>query len=250
MNKQDIDFINSISNIGTSKFTTETYKENVDFKKKNDRESFIMLTRMTHIPSVIKPNAGIFILEMNNEKNEIEGIGIIKNIPRRCEEWGVRIYNDDYYNSFLYVGKYHITRKNILSDTNNIKPLKLLENLVFKGSHHLKRGWNTGCFSLKNERIERNPCYSEFIVDKHEWKWKNKKKTIRRCSICHRIKDEKHRKLNKNNKTCKLKPIFAFKARRCDSCGQVKHGHICPNIKKQPQNIEFVYNFLRNLFIR
>ena len=65
MNKQDIDFINSISNIGTSKFSTETYKENVDFKKRNNRESFIMLTRMTHIPSVIKPNAGIFILEMN-----------------------------------------------------------------------------------------------------------------------------------------------------------------------------------------
>ena len=37
MNKEDIDFINSISNIGTSKFTTETYKENVDFKKRNNR---------------------------------------------------------------------------------------------------------------------------------------------------------------------------------------------------------------------
>ena len=65
MNKHDINFINSISNIGTSKFTTETYKENVDFKKRNNRESFIMLTRMAHIPSIIKPDAGIFILEMD-----------------------------------------------------------------------------------------------------------------------------------------------------------------------------------------
>ena len=71
MNKSQIDFIKSIRNIGTSKFTTVTYKENYEFKKKLGKENYIMTTRMNPINSV-PIDAGIFILEMNNNINEIE----------------------------------------------------------------------------------------------------------------------------------------------------------------------------------
>jgi len=198
--------------------------------------------------------------EMNNDTNQIEGIGIVKNFPLKCEDFGVKIYNNDYYNSYIYHGKFHISRKEIFKK-NGCKLLMYLENMVFKGSGHLKRGWNYSCFSLKNERIASTPPISEFICGinknyKVKWYWKNKKKDIRRCSICHRKKDEKHRKLlmkkNKNKKvtTCNLTPIFSFKKYRCDSCGEIKRGHICPNIKKDVNNIKIVFTFLQNLFIK
>ena len=126
MNQSQIGFIKSIRNIGTSKFTTGTYKENCEYKKKLGKENHIMTTRMNPINSV-PVDAGIFILEMNNNTNEIEGIGIIRNMPTRCEEVGLKIYNDDYYNSYFYHGTYHISRKKILEKHENIKPLAYLE---------------------------------------------------------------------------------------------------------------------------
>ena len=88
MNKEK--FIKSIQHIGTSKFTTETYKENIEFKKTWNKSNFIMATRMIPISNKIPADVGIFILEMNNETNKIEGIGIIKNMPVKSEE-----INDD-----------------------------------------------------------------------------------------------------------------------------------------------------------
>ena len=237
--------INTINFIGTSKFNLDTYKENIEFKKSHDKEKYCVVTLLNSIPSYIPTNAYIFILEMDNTNNKIIGIGIIKNFPRRCEDYGAKIYSNDYYNTYVYYGPHHISRDKILSNKENIKPLAYLENLVFKGKNHLKRGNN--CFTLKNERILTTPSYNEFIFDKI-WKWKNPIKDIRRCSQCHRVKDEKHRKLTKGKK-CNLKPIFSYHKNKCDKCGKRKHGHICEKLKKHPENIDAVYTFLRSLFI-
>jgi len=240
MNQRQIDFIKSICNIGTSKFSTVTYKENCEFKKKLKTENHIITTLMNPITSV-PVDAGIFILEMNLQKNEIVGIGIIKNMPTRCEEAGLKIYDNDYYNSYFYRGPYHISRKKILEKDENKKPLAYLENLIFKGSKHLKRGSNAGCFSLTNNRIETSLPYSDFVYESDEWIWMNKPKAIRRCSKCFRKKDEKHRELvRKKNGTdsnvCTLKPIS--RSKRCNLCGEIKLAHpwrdphICSKIKK------------------
>mgnify|MGYP001204664302 FL=1 len=258
MKQTDIDFIMSIQDIGTSKFNTQTYKENIKWKKENNKSNYTITTLMTPICDRIPTDKGVFILEMNNETNQIEGIGIVRNFPVRCEDHGVKIYDNDYFNSYIYHGKFHISRKKILK-RDDWKVLKYLEHLVFKGSKHLKRGWNHSCFSLKKERISSTPPFKEFVSNKSgNWYWKNKKKDIRRCSVCHRKKDEKHRQLlmeinkNKNKipKTCNLTPIFSFKKYRCDSCGEIKRGHICPNIKKDVNNYKIVFTFLRNLFIK
>jgi len=188
MKQTDIDFIMSIQDIGTSKFNTQTYKENIKWKKENNKSNYTVTTLMTPICDRIPTDKGIFILEMNNETNKIEGIGIVRNFPVRCEDHGVKIYDNDYFNSYIYHGKFHISRKKILK-RDDWKVLKYLEHLVFKGSKHLKRGWNHSCFSLKKERISSTPPFKEFVSNKSgNWYWKNKKKDIRRCSVCHRKK--------------------------------------------------------------
>ncbi len=249
MKQSDIDFIKSIQDIGTSKFNTQTYKENIKWKKENDKSNYTVTTLMTPICERIPTDRGVFILEMNNETNEIEGIGIVRNFPVRCEDHGVKIYDNDYFNSYIYHGKFHISRKKILK-RDDWKVLKYLEHLVFKGSKHLKRGWNHSCFSLKKERIASTPPFNEFTSNKYGyWRWKNKKKDIRRCSICHRKKNAAHKYFYNLNKKCVLAPIFSFKKFRCDSCGEIKRGHICHNIKKDVNNYKIVFTFLRNLFI-
>ena len=100
MDKSDINFIKSIQDIGTSKFTPETYKENIAWKKKyleGKKNVRIVTTLLTPICDRISTNAGVFILEMDCIQNRIEGIGIIKNFPHRCEDYGVKIYDNDYY---------------------------------------------------------------------------------------------------------------------------------------------------------
>jgi hypothetical protein len=247
MKQTDIDFIKSIQDIGTSKFNTQTYKENIAWKQINDKMNYTLTTLMIPICDRIPTNRGVFILEMNNETNQIVGIGIVKNFPVRSEEVGVKIYDNDYFNSYIYHGKYHISRKEILK-RSDWKVLMYLENLVFKGSKHLKR---TEGFSLKKKRISSTPPFSEFVSDKYgNWYWKNKKKDIRRCSVCHRKKNAAHKYFYNLNKKCVLTPVFSYKKTRCDSCGEFKKGHICPNIKKDVNNYKIVFTFLRNLFLK
>jgi len=249
MKQAQIDFIKSIQHIGTSKFTTETYKENIEWKKNNNKINYTITTLVNPICDRIQTDAGVYILEMNNQTNQIEGIGIIKNHPFRCDTVGVKIYDNDYYNMYFYYGSCNISREEIVKNEANIKPLKYLENLVFKGSTHLKRGWNYSCFSLKKERIAVSPPYDDFIFQNNEWTWKNKNKDIRRCSVCYRKKNTAHKYFYDIHKKCTLTPIFSYKKSRCDSCGEFKRGHICVNIKKKPENIYIVFKFLRSLFI-
>lgn len=234
--------IASIQDIGTSKFTPETYKENIAWKKKylEEKNVRIVTTLLTPICDRIPTNAGVFILEMDCIQNKIEGIGIIINFPHRCEDYGVKIYDNDYYNSYLYYGTYHISREKILDNENNIKPLKYLENLVFKGSTHLKRGGNAMCFSLKKERIIASLPYEEFIQIGDEWTWKNKEKDVRRCGHCHYKLNTKHTIFNSFSK-CKISYDIIHHETRVHL---IKN--IATELNQQDKIPELLQKFIRN----
>jgi hypothetical protein len=80
-------------------------------------------------------DALMFIVEMNNETDEIEGIGLIKN--RLVYDKRYKIYENTEYNNYIYRGKYWISRKQI--DIFNPEILQILDNILFKGKSHLKR---------------------------------------------------------------------------------------------------------------
>jgi len=75
----------------------------------------------------------LYVIEMNNEMNQIIGIGKIINIIRTDQKCS--IYNDNNYNRFTYRGKYYIEREKI----HGID-ISTLETRLFKGKSHLKRG--------------------------------------------------------------------------------------------------------------
>jgi len=120
--------------IGTTRFTNDTFKENSDWRKKHKWTGCIYGLNKK-MPSTVPNMALVFIIEMNNNTNSIEGIGVVRNYINR--EYSSCIYKSDHnYNRYIYNSAY---RKNI-DEIENKKVIKILELMLFYGSGHYKRG--------------------------------------------------------------------------------------------------------------
>jgi hypothetical protein len=121
--------------IGSTRFNNDTYFENKNFREQNNISGCIY-----GIPQKIcfkvACNSLIFIVEMNNTLNRIEGIGLIKNTLVIDKYYN--IYNCGNYNRYILKGKYRINRDELL--VINEPLIKLLDYLLFKRKKHLKRG--------------------------------------------------------------------------------------------------------------
>jgi hypothetical protein len=77
----------------------------------------------------------MFVFEMNNEENKIEGIGVIKNQTVNDKKY--KIYSESDYNRIIYRGSYWLSRDQLLlMDTELIE---IFDKMLFKGKSHLKR---------------------------------------------------------------------------------------------------------------
>ena len=94
----------------------------------NHRSSLCMINRLI--------NNHIFVLEMHNDKNNIMGIGIIKN--KLVLNKRPKIYKDYNYNFYIYKSRYRVDRNELTKKETKI--IKILDILLFKGYRHVKRG--------------------------------------------------------------------------------------------------------------
>ena len=121
--------------ITTTRFNNDTFQQNKNYIKKTNVTGCIYGT-----PMKIKPNvpleSNIYVIEMNNEKNKIEGIGLINN--RLVLDKNYRIYNDMDYNRYIYKGSKHLNTGKI-TDEYSKRVISVLEQLLFKGARHCKR---------------------------------------------------------------------------------------------------------------
>jgi hypothetical protein len=115
-----------------TRFNNETYQENMDYRKKhNIKVIYGSSLNIRHIYSQLDI---ISVAEMNNDKNRIEGIGLIQNI--RVTDKYYKIYNNNQYNQFIYRGEYWMDRKELDTIDPNIGVI--LDNILFKKKSHLK----------------------------------------------------------------------------------------------------------------
>jgi hypothetical protein len=117
--------------IGCTRFTNETYQENTTYKNKNGE--IVIYGLALKIREIYPNGSKMYIAEMNNSTNKIEGIGLIVNqlVPKRH-----KIYEDNNYNRYIYKGKYWISREQIAAIDTSI--LETFDNILFKGKSHLK----------------------------------------------------------------------------------------------------------------
>jgi hypothetical protein len=133
----------------TTRFNEFTWEENMLYRSKNNLNGGIY-----SVPSKMSPKIGlndlVFIIEMNNTKNKVEGISLIKNFIETDKYY--KVYSDANYNRYTYKTDYRIER-NILEEYN-IKLVNILDELLFKGKTHLKRG--SGITTI-TEKFLRSP---------------------------------------------------------------------------------------------
>ena len=124
-----------MTNIVTSRFNNSTWEENCSFREKH-KEIACIYGSPQQMTEKIPLNSLVFVVEMNNSTNKIEGIGLIRNMLH--PEKKLRVYQTGNYNRYTYYGNFRIDRS--LLDASNPRILQILEKLVFTGKTHLKRG--------------------------------------------------------------------------------------------------------------
>ncbi len=118
----------------TTRFNNFTFGENKKYREKIKTNGCIYGSP-DQIASSIAIDTIMFILEMNNDENRIEGIGMIKNHPIIGKH---NIYSVGNYNRYVYLGKYRIDRSQMTELEESV--MKALDILCFTGTSHMKRG--------------------------------------------------------------------------------------------------------------
>ena len=118
----------------TGRFNSETLISNYEYRRKRNFNCIYCC------PSKLSPkiqyNTLVFVIEMNNSTNMIEGIGLIKNKPETEKYY--KVHSDGNTNRYIYIGNYFINRKTI--EDFNPQLVQILEQVLFKGKTHSKRG--------------------------------------------------------------------------------------------------------------
>lgn len=116
----------------TSRFNNQTYAENRIAKQRLGFKC--MYCSLSNISSVYSSDY-LFVLEMNNEENQIIGIGYVQNI---LSDIVYRIYSNKNYDQRHFYGEYHVHRDQM--NEKELEFLKMLELTCFYGKDNLKRG--------------------------------------------------------------------------------------------------------------
>ena len=136
-----------------TRFNNNTWIENMRWREINNWKGCIY-NCPTCLKHDIPINAELYIIEMNNEENRIEGIGKIKNKIFLDRKY--KIYTDNNYNRYTYKGTKRIDREDIIEK----EKLEKIERLLFKGKTHLKRG--QGISKVPYSKISE---FQEFIIN-------------------------------------------------------------------------------------
>lgn len=125
--------------IFVTRFNNTTLQENKNWIYNNNNNN---LTCIYGSPIKISesclPETEIIVIEMNNSKNKIEGLGFINNKLLKEDKKKYKIYSDNNYNRFIYASNKHIHKSQFTRDEEII--IKKLEKLLFKSKNHCKRG--------------------------------------------------------------------------------------------------------------
>jgi hypothetical protein len=122
--------------IATTRFNNATFAENMTYREKiGPIDVTVLYGTSIRIHQKYTIGCAMFVFEMNNEENRIEGVGVIKNLV--VHEKKHKIYSDSDYNRFIYRGNYWLSRDQLLQLDAEL--VEIFDKMLFKGKSHLKR---------------------------------------------------------------------------------------------------------------
>jgi hypothetical protein len=119
--------------LACTRFNNQTYQENKEYRIKCNE--VVIYGSSFKIRDTYSIGASMFVFEMNNETNHIEGIGLITN--RLVVDKYHKIYDNNDYNRIAYRGKHWLSRSQIEELDPEIN--EIFDLILFKGKSHLKR---------------------------------------------------------------------------------------------------------------
>lgn len=117
----------------TTRFSDLTYEENRKFCAKYKKKS--LYCNPHPLPKCIPADGTVYVIEMNNTKDKIEGIGKIRN---RLKYNVYNVYEAAFYNQNHFEGDERIEAEDF--DEAERVFIHSLEQQCFHGRGHLKRG--------------------------------------------------------------------------------------------------------------
>ena len=143
--------------LACTRFNNVTYKENMEYRFKHDE--ILIYGPSYKIRDIYPVGALIFVAEMNNEKNKIEGIGLIKN--SLVSDKIHKVYENGEYNRYIYRGNYWISREDLIILDSEI--VEIFYNILFKGKSHMK--FRTG-ITILTEQLFTHWVYDLAVLKK------------------------------------------------------------------------------------
>jgi hypothetical protein len=165
----------------TGRYNDETWE--ASFMYRNKKKIPCIYAPPTKLSDNIDANSPVFVVEMNNSKNEIMGIGLIKN--KLVTDKVYKVQQDSNCNRYIYIGEYHISREDI--NRYNSFLVYVLDEILFKGYTHSKRG--SGLTKIPEKVLKLDVCQGIDV-----------KKEIKNIFI-HHFKDKILMKKNENKCT-------------------------------------------------
>jgi hypothetical protein len=142
--------------IASSRFNQQTWSENCSYRERKKITGCIYCTSLQLSPK-IQQNSLVFVVEMNNTHNKIEGIGLIHNMIQYNKYF---VYDNGNYNRYIYRSNYRIDR--VILCHYNPTIVKAFDHILFKEKTHLKRG--AGITTIP-EKLMKHPICTELELD-------------------------------------------------------------------------------------
>jgi len=140
-----------MSCIVSTRFNNETWSQNINFRAKYNYIGCIYGVPQLMAPSIPQDSI-VFVIEMNNSLNQVEGIGLVRNNVRMDKYY--KLYDTGDYNRYIYKGVYRLNRDELV--VLNSKLIELLDYILFKEKTHLKRGY--GFTTVPQKLLHHEKC--------------------------------------------------------------------------------------------
>lgn len=137
--------------IATSRFNSETWEQNCSYREKNQFKGCVYGAPL-QISSKVPSQQLVFIVEMNNSTNKIEGVGLIRNIYQSDKYY--KVYPNGNYNRYVYKSDYRLDRD--VLERYNSQLVQTLEYILFKEKTHMKRG--SGLTLIPEKLLKHKIC--------------------------------------------------------------------------------------------
>jgi hypothetical protein len=122
---------NQRAHLVTTRFNDQTYMENRKFCKKYNKKS--LYCNPHPLPANVPLGSTVYVIEMNNSKDKIAGIG------KNTLKYNVyNVYEEEFYNQNHFEGDERIDSDEFLESEKEF--ITSLEKQCFFGRGHLKRG--------------------------------------------------------------------------------------------------------------